>query len=133
MNGGWGDWSDWTTCDELCGGGEQRRSRQCDSPEPKHGGKDCPGDAEEIRECNEDACESSNIEVKSCIVIAGVHGGWRDWADWAECFGSADCSDGEQTRQRWCNNTAPGPGGNDCVGSNIESRDCLTKCPGKLV
>ena len=66
------------------------------------------------------------------IFITGVHGGWSDWADWGECSGSADCSDGKETRERFCNNPKPGPGGNLCVGSEsdleTESRDCITKC-----
>ena len=55
VNGSWGEWAAWTTCDKICGGGEQRRVRHCDSPQPQYGGEDCQGAEEETQECNKDS------------------------------------------------------------------------------
>ena len=56
VNGGWGDFSDWSDCSAKCGGGEQSRRRACDNPAPAHGGADCDGDATKTRACNSDPC-----------------------------------------------------------------------------
>lgn len=41
INGGWSQWSDWSNCSRTCGSGYQRQSRECNSPEPAHGGEYC--------------------------------------------------------------------------------------------
>lgn len=56
VDDGWSDWSEWTPCSEECGKGIQERARNCTRPEPNFGGKPCEGQAEEIRECNNN-CE----------------------------------------------------------------------------
>ena len=56
VNGGWTDYSEWTVCSADCAGGTQTRSRTCTNPEPAFKGLDCPGEAEETRECNTDPC-----------------------------------------------------------------------------
>ena len=43
----------------TCGGGLQRRLRNCDNPPPAFGGDDCSGESEEIRPCNEIPCEGN--------------------------------------------------------------------------
>ncbi|KAK2190426.1 hypothetical protein NP493_80g03000 [Ridgeia piscesae] len=43
VDGGWQNWSKWGECSEPCGRGEQVRSRSCDNPRPKNGGKQCDG------------------------------------------------------------------------------------------
>ena len=62
VDGGWGEWSDWLTeCSRTCGGGVQYRFRQCNSPSPSDGGKDCPKNPTgptESRACNTDPCKS---------------------------------------------------------------------------
>ena len=55
IDGGYGDWSEWTVCDKECGEGAQFRERACNSPLPRGNGKDC-----------EEAGQS--IETKSCLV-----------------------------------------------------------------
>ena len=57
-DGNWADWKDWSDCPVTCGGGVQERSRTCTNPPPTFGGKECSGESEETRSCNEDPCPS---------------------------------------------------------------------------
>ena len=43
VDGGWSIWTNWTMCTTSCGEGLQTRSRQCDNPVPRHGGRPCEG------------------------------------------------------------------------------------------
>ena len=53
VNGGWGEWSEFSPCSKTCGsGGIQKRHRYCNSPVPKYGGKQCVGDKKEIKPCD---------------------------------------------------------------------------------
>lgn len=56
INGGWSNWTDWTTCDQHCGQHEKRRSRECDNPEPAYGGLPCEGAKDEVENCNLPPC-----------------------------------------------------------------------------
>ena len=59
INGGFGKWSNYSTCSVSCGGGVQFRERTCDSPSPQYGGKDCDGPSRENRSCWETECRGS--------------------------------------------------------------------------
>jgi hypothetical protein len=63
VNGAFSGWSPWVECSSTCGGGITTRSRLCDNPSPKFGGKDCSagdlGAAVESKTCNSFACEGS--------------------------------------------------------------------------
>ena len=48
VNGGWGDWTSWSSCGDDC---KNTRSRYCDSPAPGNGGSDCSGDSKESKKC----------------------------------------------------------------------------------
>ena len=50
---GWGPWSDWSECDESCGGGNQSRKRTCFKNEGK---VNCLGLDTENRSCNTNEC-----------------------------------------------------------------------------
>ena len=76
-------WSDWTTCSKSCGGGSQRRVRDCKLPRNGINENPCFEPLEEVRECNE----------KTCPV-------WTDWSDWTEC--SVSCGGGTKTKVREC-------------------------------
>uniref|UniRef100_A0AAY4AGZ1 Adhesion G protein-coupled receptor B1 n=1 Tax=Denticeps clupeoides TaxID=299321 RepID=A0AAY4AGZ1_9TELE len=54
VDGRWQLWSSWSSCTKTCGGGSQQRQRVCYGP--FFGGKQCPGDREEVRKCNEKRC-----------------------------------------------------------------------------
>ncbi|XP_078367511.1 coadhesin-like isoform X2 [Oculina patagonica] len=58
VDGGYGKWGAWSTCTKTCGGGTQKRTRKCNKPEPKAGGKNCSvlGPNEETQECNTQSC-----------------------------------------------------------------------------
>ena len=54
VNGGYTEWSQYTTCTKECGSGIKKRSRQCNNPSSQYGGTDCSkiGSAEESQSCN---------------------------------------------------------------------------------
>jgi len=58
VNGGYGEWTAWSSCDKTCGPGVQVRERTCTNPRPSKGGKDCEalGAMEEVRKCQLDVC-----------------------------------------------------------------------------
>ena len=56
VDGSWGTWSSWGSCSATCGGGSQRRTRECDNPAPAAGGSECPGSGEEVLSCNTETC-----------------------------------------------------------------------------
>ncbi|RMX52480.1 hypothetical protein pdam_00013778 [Pocillopora damicornis] len=57
VDGGWGEFGEWSKCPVTCGGGEQIRKRYCNNPKPEGDGKKCEGDQQETRECNTNKCE----------------------------------------------------------------------------
>ncbi|PAA54099.1 hypothetical protein BOX15_Mlig015709g1 [Macrostomum lignano] len=114
VNGGWGAWGQWGDCSLSCGGGNQLRSRQCDSPRPQNGGGACVGTASDGRQCNTDPCP--------------IDGGWSAWSEWSGC--STSCGTGKSTRQRGCSSPVPQFGGRGCSGSGSDIRDCQQgPCP----
>ncbi|KAL5271984.1 hypothetical protein ACHWQZ_G000247 [Mnemiopsis leidyi] len=56
VDGGWGDYGEWSECSAKCDGGTQTRSKECNNPAPAHGGAGCKGSATEERDCNTQAC-----------------------------------------------------------------------------
>ena len=52
VDGSWGTWSRWSSCSGPCGKGSQNRTRECDSPAPAAGGRECSGSEEEVQSCN---------------------------------------------------------------------------------
>ena len=41
VDGEWGPWTEWGGCSVSCGGGERKRTRNCDSPFAQYGGLEC--------------------------------------------------------------------------------------------
>lgn len=57
IDGGWSEWSDYSSCSYSCGGGVQYKSRTCTNPTPQNGGMDCEGESVgQWRICNPQAC-----------------------------------------------------------------------------
>ncbi|XP_031556840.1 uncharacterized protein LOC116293538 isoform X2 [Actinia tenebrosa] len=117
INGGYGNWSEWTNCDASCGGGVQQRYRLCTNPSPAHGGNDCIamnlGPALITQTCNTNQCPTDGM--------------YSDWTGWTKC--SKSCGLGKRYRFRYCTNPAPGPGGHNCswYGNDKEEELCNNK------
>ncbi|XP_035689728.1 fibrillin-2-like [Branchiostoma floridae] len=62
VDGGWSLWSGWSNCSASCGVGTQERTRQCDSPPPQHGGRDCRGPDRQERLCFSGQCPPGFID-----------------------------------------------------------------------
>ena len=58
VDGQWGAWASWTSCNVTCGGGSRTRSRSCDNPKPTNGGKGCSGTGNDMLPCGDTLCPS---------------------------------------------------------------------------
>lgn len=126
VDGGFSEWSSETSClissnsTKTIGEKCKCRVRQCDSPKPRNGGKNCD--------------ETQSIEILGCQ----VNGGWTDWSTWSGCKGGAasDCdlqlnainklgsSGSTRTRFRTCTNPEPKFNGRVCIGLDQEEESC---------
>lgn len=114
VDGKWTDWEDWELCSVTCAGGTQSRFRTCTNPPPRFGGRNCSGEGQEVRSCNEDPCP--------------IDGRWTKWGAWEPC--PVSCGGGIQLSKRSCTNPAPAFGGDDCEGDSVRSRSCNERgCP----
>lgn len=119
LDGGYSMWSNFTECTKSCNVGRHTRTRQCNNPVPKHGGKDCSslGLETDVQLCNTFPCP--------------IHGGYNQWSGFESC--TRTCGGGKLIRRRSCINPPPAHGGRNCSsqGPSIESKSCNTqKCPG---
>ncbi|KAK3603588.1 hypothetical protein CHS0354_017303 [Potamilus streckersoni] len=80
VDGGWSDWTNWTTCTKPCSSGKQYSYRLCNNPVPKCGGELCDGLNTVAQTCNDD--------IPCCEV--------GPWSNWTDC--SKSCDSGIQTR-----------------------------------
>ena len=74
VNGGWGSWTSWSSCDATCGGGQRTRQRYCDNPVPSGGGSDCAGSSSQQQICNTVNCpgeisENLNRNIANYVVM----------------------------------------------------------------
>ncbi|XP_067328882.1 uncharacterized protein [Anolis sagrei] len=63
VDGGWSAWTSWAPCPVSCGLAIVSRTRQCNNPASKHGGKNCSGHGYEEGSCGfpEAFCKYLNI------------------------------------------------------------------------
>uniref|UniRef100_A0A8C2WKN6 Netrin receptor UNC5 n=1 Tax=Cyclopterus lumpus TaxID=8103 RepID=A0A8C2WKN6_CYCLU len=60
VDGGWDEWSEWTVCSSQC---EKLRSRECNSPAPRHRGRMCEGNREATENCTDGLCMDGSNDV----------------------------------------------------------------------
>ncbi|XP_034234598.1 hemicentin-1-like isoform X2 [Thrips palmi] len=101
VDGGWSTWSEWSACSVTCDAGVQIRHRECNSPEPAHGGQVCVGPFSDTKNCYNEPC----------------FGSWSEWSEWSHC--SATCGPGQRSRTRKCFSQW-----HDCDGHNKEFEYC---------
>ncbi|XP_065060118.1 uncharacterized protein LOC135687479 [Rhopilema esculentum] len=120
IDGGWGDWSQWSTCERPCGGSVVNRTRKCNNPSPFNGGALCTGVNEE-----------SKLECLAKCPDGRVDGGFGEWSQWSICLQRCSQNGGQViTRTRQCNSPPPMNGGDDCLGTREEKvMSCFNKCP----
>ena len=59
VDGGWSDWIP-GICSVTCGNGTVLSIRECTNPRPAHGGKDCVGDNQYVKQCYKGCCPCTN-------------------------------------------------------------------------
>ncbi|XP_059154874.1 sushi, von Willebrand factor type A, EGF and pentraxin domain-containing protein 1-like [Physella acuta] len=77
VDGGFGEWGEWSTCSSSCGGGVSTRQRSCDNPAPSQGGKPCDStlanEAQSLPELREGQkewnCSTDNAGLMTCFVV----------------------------------------------------------------
>lgn len=69
VDGGWNQWSDWSTCSVQC---ERRRRRACSAPQPENRGRMCEGGGEAYESCSDGLCARGE-EAKGRRHPAGKH------------------------------------------------------------
>ncbi|XP_021322657.1 adhesion G protein-coupled receptor B1 isoform X23 [Danio rerio] len=134
-SGGWSGWGNWAECSSECGGGVQKRTRNCQSPPDE--AYLCEGVLEEGRPCNAQPCigyrqYSSKGQGLSPVKYKGMqeamleHGAWGEWTPWSLC--SSTCGRGYRERNRSCK--PPQFGGNPCDGPEKQTKFCnIAVCP----
>ncbi|XP_060079616.1 scavenger receptor cysteine-rich type 1 protein M130-like isoform X2 [Ylistrum balloti] len=78
IDGQWGKWNSWSSCSVTCECGEKMRSRDCDNPNPAHGGMECTGNMSETASCGIDilcpgGCGKDHLmctDKKTCIHVS---------------------------------------------------------------
>lgn len=123
VNGGWTDWSAWSSCSQTCGMAVKTRRRTCGNPKPAHGGRVCVGP---------DRAELYCSHLPPCPVPKQppLDGGWGPWGPWGEC--STACGGGFKIRRRKCDDPTPQNGGMECSGCHLDYEVCNTQACGEV-
>ncbi|XP_072234960.1 SCO-spondin [Leuresthes tenuis] len=67
VNGHWSEWTEWSDCNALCGGGVRQRNRTCSAPSPKNGGRECEGMHWQSQSCNNQPCTNKTDTQTGCV------------------------------------------------------------------
>ena len=94
-------------CSKTCGGGSQRRSRQCLLPERQGGLAGCPGEDSETRDCSTNNCPA-----------------FTPWSEWSAC--TVTCGGGQRTAQRECVVARTEDTESLCEGESLRTEECNT-------
>ena len=70
VDGGWSPWGNWTRCSKTCGVGYQTQHRTCTNPPPQHGGRDCQGNLDQSRQCEDQKHCPSEFKSQSHFEIS---------------------------------------------------------------
>jgi len=76
----WGKWGNYAPCDmgaNKCDWGIQRRTRRCDNPVAKNGGKDCVGENQQLNVCRFKKCNPSVFDDDFKTPGSLKNGLWR--------------------------------------------------------
>ena len=84
VDGGWGSWTGVSQCSASCEGGKKVRTRRCNNPLPRNGGRECQGRNSDSLDCNSVACTGTKknwseiqfFEVEN--INFGFDGSWSD-------------------------------------------------------
>ncbi|XP_015439525.1 PREDICTED: A disintegrin and metalloproteinase with thrombospondin motifs 9 [Dufourea novaeangliae] len=64
VDGQWGEWGPYGPCSRTCGGGVQKKKRECNNPPPEHGGNYCVGDSVYYSSCGTDECPPGSPDFR---------------------------------------------------------------------
>ncbi|KXJ14578.1 Coadhesin [Exaiptasia diaphana] len=111
LDGGYSQWTPWSSCTKTCEEGTRNRTRSCTNPRPQHGGRDCSrlGTATQSSVCNTRICPENS--------------GYSDWSSWSQC--TKTCGVGTQNRTRYCKNSTSTE--KRCEGPASQSKRCNTQ------
>ena len=99
-----GDWTAWSSCSKTCNDqGSRIRSREIIQAR-RNGGRPCPSEPEERRNCNKDHCPG-RCDSKSCLVDArpvscilfSVDCKLGEWGSWSS---TCSCDERFSTRKK---------------------------------
>eukprot|EP00747_Dinoflagellata_sp_TGD_P106715 gnl/TRDRNA2_/TRDRNA2_169931_c0_seq4.p1 gnl/TRDRNA2_/TRDRNA2_169931_c0~~gnl/TRDRNA2_/TRDRNA2_169931_c0_seq4.p1 ORF type:complete len:306 (+),score=38.64 gnl/TRDRNA2_/TRDRNA2_169931_c0_seq4:106-918(+) len=108
----WDTWGDWDDCTTTCGGGKVTRSRGY-KVEAQYDGKECDGDKEESKECNDHRCP--------------VNCEFEQWSEWSDCSVKCGARGRKQHTRAILVNAEFG--GTQCKGPLSETEACDIPCP----
>ncbi|XP_076288590.1 A disintegrin and metalloproteinase with thrombospondin motifs 9 isoform X2 [Lasioglossum baleicum] len=64
VDGQWGEWGGYGECSRTCGGGVQKKYRECNNPPPQNYGNYCVGARVKYRSCNLEDCPAGSPDVR---------------------------------------------------------------------
>ena len=68
VDGEWGDWTLWSSCNATCGTGVRIRTRECTGP--YHNGQPCHGESQQMEYCNDNPCRGQYIAYLCASTVA---------------------------------------------------------------